>query len=98
MLDPVKPLTCVTPKRAAALAVSMTFWAARRRTPSGSPSPHTSGGSVACDGRWGLRLVGPADPADGAVFGPARLRRYADGLGRDVGRHLPCPGPGAGRS
>src|SRR5215210_5926913 len=47
MLDPVKPLTCVTPKRAAALAVSMTFSAARRRTPSGSPSPHTSGGSVA---------------------------------------------------
>src|SRR5215207_6087639 len=47
MLDPVKPLTCVTPKRAAALAVSITFSAARRRTPSGSPSPHTSGGSVA---------------------------------------------------
>src|SRR5829696_8017246 len=47
MLDPVNPLTCLTPKRAAALAVSLIFSAARRLTPSGSPSPQTSDGSVA---------------------------------------------------
>ena len=32
MLDPVNPLTCVTPKRAAALAVSLIFSAARLLT------------------------------------------------------------------
>jgi hypothetical protein len=42
--EPVNPVTTVTPKRAAARAVSFISSAARWRTPSGSPSPHTSGG------------------------------------------------------
>ena len=45
--EPVKPVTVVTPSRAAARAVSLSFSAARWRTPSGSPSPHTSGGTHA---------------------------------------------------
>jgi hypothetical protein len=44
--EPVNPLTWVTPNAAAALAVSCIRAAARRRTPSGSPSPQTSGGST----------------------------------------------------
>ena len=44
--EPVKPVTVVTPSRAAARAVSLSLSAARRRTPSGSPSPHTSGGTT----------------------------------------------------
>src|SRR3954447_9808977 len=47
--DPVKPLTVVTPSRAAARAVSLSLSAARWRTPSGSPSPHTPGGTTP---RW----------------------------------------------
>ena len=45
--EPVNPLTCVTPKAAAARAVSFIRSAARRRTPSGSPSPQISGGRIA---------------------------------------------------
>ena len=44
--EPVKPVTVVTPSRAAARAVSLSFSAARWRTPSGSPSPQTSGGTT----------------------------------------------------
>ena len=44
--EPVKPVTTSTPKRAAARAVSFRRSAARERTPSGSPSPHTSGGRI----------------------------------------------------
>ena len=44
--EPVKPVTVVTPSLAAARAVSLSFSAARCRTPSGSPSPHTSGGTT----------------------------------------------------
>ena len=44
--EPVKPVTVVTPSRAAARAVSLSLSAARWRTPSGSPSPHTSGGTT----------------------------------------------------
>ena len=44
--EPVKPVTTSTPSRAAARAVSFIFSAARWRTPSGSPSPHTSSGST----------------------------------------------------
>ena len=44
--DPVKPFTCVTPNAAAARAVSFIRSAARSRTPSGSPSPQTSAGSM----------------------------------------------------
>ena len=47
--EPVKPFTTSTPSLAAARAVSFTLSAARCRTPSGSPSPHTSGGRMA---RW----------------------------------------------
>ena len=47
--EPVKPVTTCTPKRAAARAVSLMRSAARERTPSGSPSPHTSGGRI---DRW----------------------------------------------
>ena len=47
MLEPVKPFTWVTPNLAAARAVSFTLSAARLRTPSGSPSPQTSGGRIA---------------------------------------------------
>src|SRR4028119_2177028 len=53
MLEPVNPLTCVTPNFAAALAVSFIFSAALLRTPSGSPSPQTSGGRVAL---WRLSM------------------------------------------
>ena len=45
--EPVKPVTVVTPSLAAARAVSLIFSAARWRTPSGSPSPQTSGGTTA---------------------------------------------------
>jgi hypothetical protein len=47
MALPVKPVTRSTPNAAAALAVSATRRAARWRTPSGSPSPQTSGGTIA---------------------------------------------------
>ena len=47
--EPVKPFTCWTPNLAAARAVSFIFSAARCRTPSGSPSPQTSGGRIP---RW----------------------------------------------
>jgi hypothetical protein len=59
MLEPVKPLTTAgtslppfrrgwsAKKLCAAFAVRIIFSAARRRTPSGSPSPHTSGDRVA---------------------------------------------------
>src|SRR5215210_7474414 len=53
MADPLKPFTCVTPNFAAARAVSFIFSAARLLTPSGSPSPHTSGGRVAL---WRLSI------------------------------------------
>ena len=43
----MKPVTTVTPNAAAARAVSFMRSAARRRTPSGSPSPQTSGGRIA---------------------------------------------------
>ncbi len=49
MPEPVKPVTTSTPRAAAARAVSAMRSAARRRTPSGSPSPQTSAGSTA---RW----------------------------------------------
>ena len=39
--DPVKPTTVFTPSRWAVRAVSFISSAARCRTPSGSPSPHT---------------------------------------------------------
>ena len=45
--DPVKHVTTLTPSWAAARAVSFSRSAARVRTPSGSPSPQTSGGSTA---------------------------------------------------
>ena len=45
--EPVKPFTCVTPKAAAARAVSFIRSAARSWTPAGSPSPQTSGGRIA---------------------------------------------------
>ncbi len=41
MALPVNPLTTSTPRFAAARAVSFISSAARARTPSGSPSPHT---------------------------------------------------------
>jgi hypothetical protein len=44
--EPVNPVTTSTPSWAAARAVSFMRSAARWRTPSGSPSPHTSGGST----------------------------------------------------
>ena len=44
MAEPVKPVTTGTPNAAAARAVSFIRSAARVRTPSGSPSPQTSGG------------------------------------------------------
>src|SRR3954468_11703272 len=44
--DPVNPVTTSTPSCAAARAVSLSLSAARWRTPSGSPSPHTSGGTT----------------------------------------------------
>ena len=47
MDEPVKPVTTVTPNAAAARAVSFIRSAARERTPSGSPSPQTSGGRMA---------------------------------------------------
>ena len=61
--EPVKPVTTVTPSCAAARAVSFIASAARPRTPSGSPSPQTSGASTprwrssigsqtACPTRW----------------------------------------------
>src|SRR5438270_52621 len=55
MLDPVKPLTTAPNPAFAgaasmnfrhAFAVSIIFFAARFRTPSGSPSPHTSAGRI----------------------------------------------------
>ena len=46
MAEPVKPVTTGTPSAAAARAVSFIRSAARVRTPSGSPSPQTSGGST----------------------------------------------------
>ncbi|CAM5580428.1 hypothetical protein SGLAM104S_10041 [Streptomyces glaucescens] len=45
--EPVNPMTVSTPRAAAARAVSFIRAAARCRTPSGSPSPHTSGGRIA---------------------------------------------------
>ena len=47
MDDPVKPTTVLTPSRAAVRAVSFMSSAARRRTPSGSPSPQTRAGTMA---------------------------------------------------
>ena len=44
--EPVKPFTCCTPILAAARAVSFIRSAARCLTPSGSPSPQTSGGRI----------------------------------------------------
>lgn len=49
MDEPVKPMTVSTPKRAAARAVSAISAAARRLTPSGSPSPQMRAGRMA---RW----------------------------------------------
>ena len=44
--EPVKPTTVWTPKAAAARAVSAISAAARRRTPSGSPSPQIRAGRM----------------------------------------------------
>ena len=41
--DPVNPTTVDTPSRAAVRAAFLTASAARRRTPSASPSPQTEG-------------------------------------------------------
>ena len=46
IFDPVNPATVVTPNFAAARAVSFIRSAARCRTPSGSPSPQSSGGRM----------------------------------------------------
>ena len=53
----MNPLTTVTPNAAAARAVSFIRSAARCRTPSGSPSPHTSGGRIP----WWRASIGSAD-------------------------------------
>ena len=45
--DPVNPTTVRTPKAAAARAVSAISAAARRRTPSGDPSPQIRAGRIA---------------------------------------------------
>src|SRR3954451_22548743 len=60
MGEPVNPVTTSTPSWAAARAVSFIRCAARLRTPSGSPSPHTSGGRAA---RWRSAIrAAPAPP------------------------------------
>jgi len=46
MLEPVKPFTTSTPNFRAARAVSLSRSAARRLTPSGSPSPQTVAGNM----------------------------------------------------
>ena len=47
MLEPVKPLTILTPSFCAARAVFFSSSAARAFTPAGLPSPHTYGGTIA---------------------------------------------------
>lgn len=46
MDEPVKPMTVLTPKAAAARAVSLISAAARWRTPSASPSPQIRAGRM----------------------------------------------------
>src|SRR4051812_4641679 len=71
--EPVKPVTTVTPMRAAARAVSLSLSAARPGAPSGGPAPPTPGGGGrpwrgGGGARGVLELVGGA-PAD--AFGVA---------------------------
>ncbi|MDQ1171808.1 hypothetical protein QE430_000115 [Microbacterium testaceum] len=49
MLEPVNPVTIFTPSFAASRAVFFISSAARCRTPSGSPSPHTRSDTMS---RW----------------------------------------------
>src|SRR5712691_1236301 len=65
--EPVKPFTSVTPSRAAARAVSFIRSAARSLTPSGSPSPQTSGGRIArCRASTGSHTACPTRCAPSA--------------------------------
>ena len=78
--EPVKPVTVVTPSRAAARAVSLSLSAARWRTPSGSPSPHTSGGSDALVARVDAVADGLADEV--VADRPARCRPWRSSSSR----------------
>ncbi|OUD87437.1 hypothetical protein BC477_05535 [Clavibacter michiganensis subsp. michiganensis] len=59
MRDPVKPVTRVTPRAAAAFAVSFSSSAARWRTPSAWPSPQTLERRIA----WCRKSIGSSHTA-----------------------------------
>ncbi len=59
MLEPVKPTTVSTPSLRATFAVSFSSSAARWRTPSGSPSPHTFEPTIA----WWRKSIGSSQTA-----------------------------------
>jgi hypothetical protein len=59
MLDPVNPTTVSTPILRATLAVSLSSSAARCRTPSASPSPHTRLPTMA----WWRKSIGSSQTA-----------------------------------
>src|SRR5699024_6346845 len=88
IFDPVKPTTVRTPSLRARRAVVFMSSAARCRTPSGSPSPHTAEPTIASWRRSiGSSQMAGAAPAGGIEMpaGAAELEAVVPPAGRQLG-------------